>query len=92
MARTTHRDRARKSRVREREQRQMAMRLRKLNDITAAQLATLQKIKAAEATAKPVKATSVADWKDLRDMGAVREQDGVLVLTSLGAQVATENK
>ncbi len=92
MARTTHRDRARKSRVREHEQRQMAMRLRKLENITAEQLATLQKIKAAETTSKPVKAKSVGDWQDLREMGAVREEDGNLVLTSLGAQVATQTK
>ncbi len=92
MARTTHRDRARKSRVREHEQRQMALRMRKLNNITEAQLATLKKIKAAEATQKPVKVSSVEDWKDLKDMGAVREQDGILVLTSLGAQVAAQEK
>ncbi len=92
MARTTLRDRARKSRVREREQRQMAMRLWKLNNITEVQLATLQKIKASEATSKPVKAKSVADWQELREMGAVREQDGILVLTSLGAQVASQEK
>ncbi len=50
MARTTHRDRARKSRVREHEYRQAALRMRKLNDITDAQIATLKKIKAAEAS------------------------------------------
>ncbi len=92
MARTTLRDRARKSRVREREQRQMALRMRKLENISEAQLATLKKIKAAEASQKPVQAKSVADWQDLREMGAVREQDGALVLTSLGAQVATQDK
>ena len=92
MARTTLRDRARKSRVREHEQRVMAQRLRKLENITEAQLASLQKIKAAEASQKPVQVKSVADWQDLRDMGAVREQDGTLVLTSLGAQVATQGK
>ncbi len=92
MARTTLRDRARKSRVREREFRQMALRMRKLENISDAQRATLKKIKAAEASQKPVKAESVADWHDLRDMGAVREHDGILVLTSLGAQVATQEK
>ncbi len=92
MARTTHRDRARKSRVREHEKRLMDQRMRKLENITEAQLASLKKIKASEASQKPVKATSVADWRDLKDMGAVREQDGVLVLTSLGAQVATQNE
>ncbi len=92
MARTTHRDRARKSRVREHEARVAAQRLRKLENITEAQLATLKKIKASEASQKPVKVTSVADWKDLKDMGAVREQDGALVLTSLGAQVATQGE
>ncbi len=92
MARTTLRDRARKSRVREREYRQAALRMRKLENISDAQVATLKKIKAAEASQKPVKADSVSDWHDLKDRGAVREQDGILVLTSLGAQVASQDK
>ena len=92
MARTTLRDRAHKSRIREREFRQAALRMRKLENISDAQLATLKKIKAAEASQKPVPSKSVADWQDLRDMGAVREQDGVLVLTSVGAQVASQDK
>ncbi len=90
MAHTTTNDRARKSRIREREYRQQMMRLRKLDKITDEQLAVLKKIKAAEAKGKPVTVSSVADWHELRAMGAVKEQDGHLVLTSVGARAAAE--
>jgi hypothetical protein len=90
MARTTLDNRARKSRIRERESRNMATALRKLDNITDEQLATLQRIKAAEATNTPVMASTIADWRELRAMGAVREQDGVLVLSSIGNQVVSE--
>ncbi len=90
MARTTLNDRARKARIREREYRQLAMRIRKLDAITDEQVATLRKIKAAEVKHKPVKASTIPDWRELREMGAVKEQDGVLTLTSVGAEVAGE--
>ena len=89
MPHTTLNDRARKARIREREYRAAARRLRKLDAITDAQLDTLKKIKAAEGSKKSVKASAVADWLELREMGAVKEQDGNLVLTSIGAQVAS---
>ncbi len=88
MARTTMDDRARKARIREREYRQQAMRLRKLDNITDDQIAVLRKIRAAEAKGKPIKSSSVEDWRALREMGAVKEQDGNLVLTDIGVQVA----
>ncbi len=90
MTRDTITDRARKSRIREREARQRMMQIKKLDNITDAQIATLKQIKASELTGKPVTAASVADWKELRDMGAVREKEGVLILTSIGAQVASQ--
>ena len=92
MTRNTVADRARKSRIREREYRQMSAKLRKLDNITDEQLATLQKIKAAEVKDKPMKATAVADWNELKAMGVVKEQDGVLVLTSIGAQVVSSQE
>jgi hypothetical protein len=92
MARTTKGDRDRKARIREREFRQQTARLRKLDNITDEQIASLRKIKAAEAKGKPIKATSVDDWHTLRDMGAVKEQDGTLVLTSVGAQVVASGE
>ena len=85
-------DRARKTRIREREQRRLAAQLRKLDNITDTQLDTLKKIKAAEVKEKPMKATSVSDWNDLRVMGAVREEEGVLVLTAIGAQVVSSEE
>lgn len=92
MPRTTLDDRARKSRIREREQRQLAQKLKKLDEITDDQIKVLQKIKTAEAKGSTVKADSIADWKELKAMGAVREQDGALFLTSIGAQVVAHGK
>jgi len=89
MARTTFDDRARKSRIREREARAAALKMRKLDAINEGQIKTLKKIKAAEASGKDVKADSIADWHDLRAMGTVVEHDGVLTLTSIGAQVVS---
>src|SRR5258708_5145042 len=63
MPRTTLNDLARKARIREREARQFATKLRKLDNITDEQLAELKKIKAAEANSKPVKGRSIADWQ-----------------------------
>jgi hypothetical protein len=90
MARTTLNDKARKARIREREFRQARQRLRKLDNITEAQVAILRKIKTAEASNKPVQASAVADWRELREMGAVKETEGVLTLTSVGAEVAAQ--
>lgn len=90
MTRDTISDRAHKSRIREREARQRMMQLRKLDNITDAQIAVLKQIKASELTGKPVTAASIPDWKDLHAMGAVREKEGVLILTSIGAQVASQ--
>jgi hypothetical protein len=90
MPHTTLGDRARKSRIREREYRQQAMRLRKLEHITEAQIAVLKKIKATEGKKRLIKASSVEDWHELREMGVVKEQDGVLVLTALGTRVVTQ--
>ena len=84
----TLQDRARKARIREREFRDSSRRLRKLDAITDEQINTLKQIKASEAASKPVLASNVPDWRDLREMGAVREVDGNLVLSSIGAQVA----
>ena len=92
MARTTLDDLARKARIREREYRQMNAKLRKLDKITPEQLATLKKIKAAEIKSKPLKASSVENWLDLRAMGAVRESEGDLILSSLGAQVVSSDE
>jgi hypothetical protein len=86
-------DRARKSRIREREYRQFTARLRKLDNITEEQLAVLKKIKAAEAKNKPLKSKSVENWRDLRAMGVVKESDeGTLVLTSMGVQVVSSEE
>jgi hypothetical protein len=87
MARTTLNDRARKARIREREARQMQMRLRALDNITDDQIAALKKVKAGEAKGKPIKATTIENWHDLRSMGVVKEQEGLLVLTGTGATV-----
>jgi archaeosine-15-forming tRNA-guanine transglycosylase len=90
MPRTTLDDRARKARIREREHRRAVKMLHELDNITDAQLEVLKRIKAAETSSKPVKTTAVKDWQTLQQMGVVREQDGVLTLTSIGAQVVAQ--
>ena len=92
MPHTTLGDRARKSRIREREFRLQAMRLRKLENITEAQIAILKKIKATEGKKRLIKASAVEDWRELRSMGVLKEQDGTLVLTTLGARIATQEE
>jgi hypothetical protein len=87
--RTTLADRSRKARIREREARELHLKIRQLEQITDDQVAALKKIKAAEVKGKPVKATSVEGWESLRDMGAVKEQEGALVLTSIGSTVVS---
>jgi hypothetical protein len=87
--RTTFKDRNRKARIRENEYRRTMIQLKKLDEITDAQLATLGKIKAAEVKGKPMATADVADWKDLYAMGVVREKDGVVVLTSAGTTVVS---
>jgi hypothetical protein len=93
MARTTLKDRERKARIREREFRQESRRLRLLDNITDTQVAELKQIKTAEVSGKTVATSTIADWQALREMGAVKESEGVLTLTSTGAKVvAYESK
>ena len=44
-------------------------------------ISAAKKIKAAEVKGKPVKATTIENWQELRTMGVVKEEDGTLVLT-----------
>ena len=85
--RTTLKDRSRKARVRENEYRRKMMQLRKLDEISDAQIATLGKIKAAEVKGKPLTTADLADWKDFQAMGVIREKDGVIILSSAGTTV-----
>jgi len=88
MARTTMKDRARKARIREREFRAASRQMRKLDNITDAQIETLKQLKTAEASGKPVNVSSIANWEELHAMGTVKEHEGILILTSTGAKVA----
>ena len=93
---TTLNDRARKARIREREYRQDLQKFRKLEAITPAQIKVLKKISEAETAGAPIKVTDMPDWRELRAMGVVREKiekpNRFIVLTALGAQVATEER
>lgn len=93
---TTLSDRARKARIREREYRQEALKFRKLESITPEQIKLLKKISEAETAGAPMKTTDLSNWRDLRAMGVVREKtekpNHFVVLTALGAQVATEER
>lgn len=87
MPRTTIGDRARKARIRQRELSRLRKQLQKLEGITAAQIKALRKVQQAMEAGDPLQATAVADWRDLREMGVVREFDGLLVLTAIGSDV-----
>ena len=54
--------------------------------------AILKKIKATEGKKRLIKASAVEDWRELRAMGVLKEQDGTLVLTALGARIATQEE
>lgn len=84
MPRTTLNDRARKARIREREQRRLRLQLAKLENISQAQLQALQSVAAAAERNAPLAVEAVAHADDLRKMGVVRIVDGKLVLSQLG--------
>ncbi len=92
--RTTLGDRARKARIREREYREEMQKFRKLESITPEQKALLKQISEAEVSGMPMKTTDLPNWRELRAMGIVREKvekpNHFVILTALGAQVATE--
>jgi hypothetical protein len=87
MPRTTIGDRARKARIRQRELSRLRKQLQKLEAITPAQIKTLRKVQQAMDAGDPLQSTAVPDWRDLREMGVVREFDGLLVLTTIGSDV-----
>lgn len=93
---TTLSDRARKSRIREREYRQETRKFRKLESITPEQIKLLKQIGEAETAGAPMKTTDLANWRELRAMGVVREKvekpNRFVILTALGAEVATEER
>jgi hypothetical protein len=90
MPRTTLDDRARKSRIREREHRKLIHQISQAENMSAEQKSTLQSILAGTARNEPVKVTAVANWRELRQMGVVREKDGVLMLTTLGTTAISD--
>ncbi len=92
MTRDTVGDRERKSRIREREYRLLMRRLTRLEGITEDQTKALKKVQAAEAKSEPLKATSLKTWRELREMGIVREKDGTLYLTSVGTQYLADGE
>lgn len=92
MPRTTLDDRARKARINERQHRLLYRQLSKLENITDEQKATLKQILSSTARGEAVKVTAVPEWRTLREMGVVREKDGVLMLTANGAHFVADNQ
>lgn len=88
--RTTLHDLNRKARIRERELARTHHQMYLLERINDEQKARLKKLVAAGAKGQPVKASPESDWRDLRDMGVIRVEDGAVILTTLGREVAAD--
>ncbi|MBX3062607.1 MAG: hypothetical protein U0528_15175 [Anaerolineae bacterium] len=84
-------NRARKTRIHKAERNAVIKKIRKLEAITPDQRAALQKLVAANARGEMLSASSIANWRELREMGVVRESDGKLTVTSIGMEVAADN-
>lgn len=84
-------NRARKTRIHKAERSAVLKKIRKLEAITPEQKKALQKLVAANARGEMLSASSVVNWRDLREMGVIRESDGKLVVTSVGMEVAADN-
>jgi hypothetical protein len=87
MPRTTLDDRRRKLRIRKQEFAALRRQMQKLDTISDAQIATLRKLESAMEAGKLLSTQDIPDWRDLRAMGTLREKDGMLILTTVGAEV-----
>jgi hypothetical protein len=88
----TQRNKARKMRIRENEYRRMVQRIRKIEAMTDEHKAAIKKLMIANARGEMVSASNMSNWRDLREMGILREAEGKLTLTAIGMQVAADEK
>jgi hypothetical protein len=86
--RHTLKDRARKARIHRTEYYALLKQIHKLERITDVQRNLLKKLVAMNARGEMVTTAALPNWRELREMGTLREKDGVLTLTTLGAQIA----
>lgn len=92
MPRTTLNDRARKSRIRERELMQLRRYELKLNALGDAEFkelcATLEKLDKAETDDKPFTVETFPQWKELSKLGvAFKTRDGKVLVSSIGRDI-----
>lgn len=86
----TQRNKARKARIRENEYRRMQRRISKMEAMTDEHKAAIRKLLSANVRGEMLSASTLGNWRDLREMGIVREAEGKLTLTAIGMQVAND--
>jgi hypothetical protein len=90
MRQLTKRNIARKARINEKQRRTVLRQIKKIETMTPEHKSAIKKLLAANARGEVVTANNLPNWRDLRDMGAVREKDGALALTAVGHEIAAE--
>jgi hypothetical protein len=90
MRQNTRRNIARKARINEKQRRTLLHQISKIEAMTAEHKAAIKKLVAASAKGEIVTATNLPNWRELNEMGAVREKDGALALTAIGLEIASE--
>ncbi|MBX3085855.1 MAG: hypothetical protein KF716_29735 [Anaerolineae bacterium] len=86
----TRKNIARKARINEKQRRTVLRQISKIEAMTADHKAAIKKLLVASARGEVVTANSLPNWRELREMGAVREKDGALALTAVGHEIASE--
>lgn len=86
--RHTLKDRARKIRIHKAEYYALRKQIHRLENITEAERNALKKMVVMSARGEMVTTATIPLWRSLREMGTVRENDGTLTLTALGAEIA----
>ena len=86
----TRKNIARKARINEKQRRTVLRQIKQIEAITPEQKAAIKKLLTSNAKGEVVTTETLPNWRELRQMGAVREKDGALALTSIGQQIANE--
>lgn len=84
------RDRKRKIRLADREYRNLYQQIRQIENMSDEQKASLTKLVAAEARGQVLMKEELGNWRELRTMGVVRENEGKLSLTLMGRETAAQ--
>lgn len=86
----TQHDRKRKIRINDRQDRRFMRQVRMIENMSADHKSALGKLVAAEARGQILSKEELANWRELRTMGVVREDEGRLLLTLVGRETASQ--